>query len=253
MDKKSVFIITPLGDKNSKIREDAEDIIAEVEKCVTELGYSLHLPNENQAGSIMTHIIEHIIMDDLIIANITGLNPNVMYELGICHCLKKPTICIKEKSEIFPFDIKDDRIVEFTNSMRGAKEFHDQLKSIIISTEKLKTIRNPYSIACTLLNSEKEVADLSKKEHDNPQYNVFVKKLILEVDYESREKINGRELIGSITKIYNNLGYTPGSILWQQQSGKIEIEKGMRTEVMKPLVKELIFQFGINHLSVTKS
>ena len=48
---------------------------------------------------------------DLIIADISSRNPNVMYELGIAQSLNKPTLLIAQKGEIIPFDISNRRII----------------------------------------------------------------------------------------------------------------------------------------------
>lgn len=48
----------------------------------------------------------------IILADITGKNPNVFYELGLAHALAKPAILITESIEDVPFDLRSLRIIE---------------------------------------------------------------------------------------------------------------------------------------------
>jgi len=49
----------------------------------------------------------------LIIADLTGKNPNVMYELGLAHAAKKPVIMLTQNEEDIPFDIKHIRYLKY--------------------------------------------------------------------------------------------------------------------------------------------
>ena len=51
----------------------------------------------------------------LVIAVLSGLNPNVMYELGVAHTLGKETILIYQRGEDikFPFDLAHIRRIEY--------------------------------------------------------------------------------------------------------------------------------------------
>ena len=60
-------------------------------------------------GDIVQRIKERINSAQLIIADITGNNPNVFYEVGFGDGSKKTTILISQKQEQIPFDFKTQR------------------------------------------------------------------------------------------------------------------------------------------------
>lgn len=60
---------------------------------------------ESQSGNFMKGIVNELYKADIVIADITGLNPNVMYELGIRHTLKDNTILIAQHKNQIPSDL----------------------------------------------------------------------------------------------------------------------------------------------------
>ncbi|MEV0261195.1 hypothetical protein AB0I49_07610 [Streptomyces sp. NPDC050617] len=64
------------------------------------------------AGDINEQICRHVIESDLVIADVSGGNPNVMYELGLRHVTGKPTIHIGEAGQL-PFDIASIRMIRY--------------------------------------------------------------------------------------------------------------------------------------------
>lgn len=70
---------------------------------------------EDNQQNILADIIAPIYEADIILADLTGLNPNVMYELGIAHTLNKKTIIItKDDLNKLPFDLKQYRAKDYT-------------------------------------------------------------------------------------------------------------------------------------------
>ena len=66
-----------------------------------------------------------------IIADVTGRNPNVMYELGIAHTLGKPFILITQEIDKIPFDFTHLRHYKYEDNYTGKEIFSNQLKNVI--------------------------------------------------------------------------------------------------------------------------
>lgn len=69
----------------------------------------------DSTGSINKLIIEKIVNCELVIANLTSVNPNVMYELGIRHSFEKRVITVTEHGTKLPFDIIDQRTLFYSD------------------------------------------------------------------------------------------------------------------------------------------
>ena len=64
--------------------------------------------------NILRDVLEKIVQSDLIIADLTTANPNVFYELGLAHALKKPVILLTQSISDVPFDLKPYRLLEYS-------------------------------------------------------------------------------------------------------------------------------------------
>ena len=89
-EKKKCFVITPIGEDGSETRRRADQILRHViapaaEACGFE---TVRADQIAEPGLITTQIIQHIIDDPLVIADLTGSNPNVFYELAVRHAIR---------------------------------------------------------------------------------------------------------------------------------------------------------------------
>ena len=82
---------------------------------------------------IMQDIWEHICNSRLIIADCTGRNPNVFYEIGIAHCVGTPVLLITQTPDDIPFDLKSIRYLSYEYTPRGMEVFESALASAIQS------------------------------------------------------------------------------------------------------------------------
>jgi hypothetical protein len=56
--------------------------------------------------NILDRIYNQISKADIVIADLTGKNPNVFYETGYAHALGKKVVLLTQKAEDIPFDLK---------------------------------------------------------------------------------------------------------------------------------------------------
>lgn len=142
---RTCFVITPIGSEGSEIRRNTDGLIdSTIIPLCESLGFEVFVAHRvAESGSITMNVIEHLISDSLVIANLTHLNPNVMYELAVRHASRKPVVLLAEYGTTIPFDISDERVVFFKNDMAGVIELNKQLEPMIKSSYSNKEINNP--------------------------------------------------------------------------------------------------------------
>jgi hypothetical protein len=103
-----VFVIMPFLESLNWL---FDDVIAPTCKkhgfCALRADSVLHQQN------ILRDIVEGLVECDLVLADITGLNPNVMYELGLAHGLQRPTILLSQDLSTIPFDLRGYRALSY--------------------------------------------------------------------------------------------------------------------------------------------
>lgn len=86
-------------------------------------------------GKITRDITRSIIDADVIVAEMTGLSPNVTYELGLSHAAKKRVIMITQNTSEIPFDIHDIRHISYNINQLGLlKESLERKIQIMLDT-----------------------------------------------------------------------------------------------------------------------
>ena len=125
-DKKSVFVLTPFLDKEYETFEIIKKTCVDVNLSCTR-GDEVFRDKD-----ILSHIIESIAKSSVIIANINGRNPNVFYELGICHSMGKPVILVSKNKNNLPFDIQSKNIVFYNDLTDLQVQLKNELLKIFI-------------------------------------------------------------------------------------------------------------------------
>lgn len=122
MDKKKVFVIMPFKDEFFEVYEMLKSTFGET-YVFNNAG------DECNQQNILKDIIQPIYESDIIIADLTGLNPNVMYELGLVHCFNKKTIIITQDDlSTLPFDLKQYRAKDYSTHFKKFAELVEYLE-----------------------------------------------------------------------------------------------------------------------------
>ena len=82
---------------------------------------------------ITTDIWEKVSRSRLLIADLTGQNANVFYELGLAHAISKDVILLTQSMEFVPFDLKTIRCIVYEYTPRGTKDFEKKLAETVQS------------------------------------------------------------------------------------------------------------------------
>jgi len=80
---------------------------------------------------IMEDIWTGINESSVIIAEITGRNANVMYEVGIAHTIGKPVILLTQNLEDVPFDLRHYRFIHYDYTPRGCSQLEASIEKTI--------------------------------------------------------------------------------------------------------------------------
>ncbi len=152
--EKLCFVISPIGEIESETRKRSDQILKHVIRpAATTCGYKAVRADEiDKPGMITSQVIQHVVNDELVVADLTERNPNVFYELAIRHALRKPLVQIIRKGDAIPFDVAGTRTIyvdhKDLDSVEAAKnEIIAQIKTLEKDSSDLET---PISVSLDL-------------------------------------------------------------------------------------------------------
>jgi len=261
---KIAFFITPVAQPNSDIRRATDGVIDAVLKPVLERhGFELIAPHRvSVPGSITKQVIRDILRADLVIANLTGLNANVMYELAVRHAKRLPVITIAQKGTDLPFDIAAERTLFYTNDMNGVIELTNELEQFIPQAMNLTNPDNPiYSGLESLLIQQESIKEndpvqsyiLKQLEDINGAVRLLqsgtVERKNSSASSQNKTTMVNRYLVytDNSDNTANSLMYQINSLLESQFGNNLLVKPRIRTEDEKAIVI-----FGLTGSSVSE-
>lgn len=132
--KKTCFIIGPIGKPGSQIRQDADDLLDMIIRPALEIYDFKVIRGDHKAmpNQIDVDVIKSVQEADLCIVDLTGLNPNVLYEFGRRDETGKPVILLKQPNQELPVDIATRRCIEFDlNTRHGPRDAVKAIRSFV--------------------------------------------------------------------------------------------------------------------------
>lgn len=131
IDERLCFVIMPFDRRMMRVYKEA------IKPAARELGLKCRLARDiSRSTPIMQDVWELINRARVVIADLTGRNPNVFYELGLSHSLARRTVLLTQNPRDVPFDVKHIRYVEYANSPIGRRKLGVRLRAMLRSILK---------------------------------------------------------------------------------------------------------------------
>jgi hypothetical protein len=139
------FVISRIGDEGSPERKFANTVLKHVIKKALDSKYRIERADDiGKPGLITVQIIQRLAAAELVVADLTGGNANVYYELALRHYFAKPVVHIIQRGERAPFDVSPMRYVEFEltvpDSLDAAREEIQKQVAAMQSGENVVTL-----------------------------------------------------------------------------------------------------------------
>ncbi len=88
-----------------------------------------------RAGNIMSDVWRNTREARVILADLSTINGNVYYELGLAHAIGKPTVLVAESLETVPFDLRGLRIVVYDrNAPDWGTRLREEVRKALVET-----------------------------------------------------------------------------------------------------------------------
>ena len=114
--KKLCFIVGPIDDEGTDIRAHADWVLDGIIRPVM-AGYPDYqvkrADHDARPGLIGVQMINDLLDADLVIADLSYLNPNAFWEIGIRHVIGTPIIHMQLATQKIPFDVAGYRAIKF--------------------------------------------------------------------------------------------------------------------------------------------
>ena len=142
---------------------DVHDILSE---AIYDAGFEANLvSNADDVGIIQKRIIQNLYDNPVVVCDVSGKNPNVMFELGMRLAFDRPTIIVKDNKTTYTFDTSPIEHLEYPCDLRFGQivEFKEKLSEKIQRTYEKSTTDATYT---TFLKhfGEFKVAKIDQKE-----------------------------------------------------------------------------------------
>jgi len=206
--KKQCFIIMPFSETTTCTEEQWTDIYENIHKSAINgsmFGYKSKR-SEIRTGAFIKDILMQLNHADVVLADLTDMNPNVFYELGVRHTLRNRTILVSQTMDDVPSDLKQYGVITYKTTPSGVNKYKKEIKKF------LKHIRNnpdrpdnpvsDYLISENIVTDSFEAKTIEKKLNaliSECSYNLLtISSIIKIVDQEIKATTSARFRTGAI-------------------------------------------------------
>ena len=152
MTEKICFIVTAIGESGTETRDRADEVFSYlIAPVCEELGYKpVRVDQVDAVDNINETIINYLKTAPMVVADMTGHNPNAFYELGFRQALELPLVPIIQTGNKLPFDVISQRTVFYNLSVGKIEQSKRELKAKMKSFENFEMPENRAERSLTL-------------------------------------------------------------------------------------------------------
>lgn len=159
-------IVMPISSIDGCSESHWSDVLSILSEAISDADYEPNLvSNSDDVGIIQKRIVQNLYENPIVVCDVSGKNPNVMFELGMRLAFDKPTIIVKDDKTSYSFDTSSIEHLEYRRDLRFSDiiEFKNKLKEKIIKTYKRAT-EDPHYTTFLKHFGEFKVAKIDTKE-----------------------------------------------------------------------------------------
>jgi hypothetical protein len=131
--KKLCFVIMPFSKTVSHSEKEWTETFENIFSpaiIASRLGYECER-SKIRTGAFIKDILTKLNQADVVLADLTDMNPNVFYELGVRHTLSNRTILVSEKMDFAPSDLKPYGVIIYDKTPSGVTKFKKEISKIL--------------------------------------------------------------------------------------------------------------------------
>lgn len=131
LDPQLCFVLMPFDKTFQALYDD------HIKPTVVRAGMRCERADDIQGTTLITWgIWERVNRARFLVAELTGQNANVFYELGLAHALSKDVILITQSMDFVPFDLKAIRCIVYEFTPRGTQSLEKKLADMLAALMK---------------------------------------------------------------------------------------------------------------------
>lgn len=134
--KRTILYIGSYDTRIKKFDDIIRDVVKEAGMQIDVLRYP-----RTPDGSIVVDIQRNIEDAEIIIANISPINSNTMYELGYAHALGKPVLILATNPFDIPLDVTNYQVIIYDETQEGLRQLRKRLKGALEETPTITKLR----------------------------------------------------------------------------------------------------------------
>ena len=118
---------------------EVKAIISEAIHAIADPSFVVRLVSDaDDVGVIQKRIVQNVYASDIVVCDVSGKNPNVMFELGMRLAFDKPTVIVKDDKTDYSFDTGVIEHLGYPRDLRFGRmvAFKQALAEKVVATYK---------------------------------------------------------------------------------------------------------------------